>query len=76
MLVRNMCFPFSQSISMTINNISFENNAGGPAGRSAMRATPGLNDLLACSVIGPDHKGPLLVFRVFCFLLKDSFMEV
>lgn len=76
MLVRNTFFPFPQCMSMTINNISFENNAGGPPGRSVMSATPGLNDLLACSVIGPDHKDPLLVFRVFCFLLKDSFMEV
>lgn len=63
MLVMNMFFQFSQCISMTICNISFENNTEGLNLRSVMRENPGLSDLLTCPMIGPDHKDPLLVFR-------------
>lgn len=76
MLVRNTFFPFSQCISMTIQNISFENNTGGLHVRSVMSANPDLNDLLACSVIGPIAR-ILVSFQSFLnFLLKDSFIEV
>lgn len=61
--------------SVYLYNISFENNTGGLHARSVMSANHGLNDLLACSVIGPGGKDPLLV-SVFYFLLRDSFIEV